>query len=172
MIVGGVKLIQPRKRQEKQAPGDPKPENEVTYGAKQLRWIQLQLPKKISPKQKYEFDLHEMREFKHKIMYPMLAYSGLASDNREIIYANLSDKEYPQQIIHLPNGCQFVCFVGSSTYTSELYMLLERDKERPSSSSGQENCETEFYIFVIEKRQPFKKQRIGDPEQHDFELKL
>ena len=44
MIIGGVKLIQPRKRQEKQAVGDPKPENEVTYGAKQLRWIQLQLP--------------------------------------------------------------------------------------------------------------------------------
>ena len=56
----------------------------------------MQLPENPSKKQKFEFDLHELRELKYKIMYPMVAYSGLAPDNREIIYANLSDNEYPQ----------------------------------------------------------------------------
>ena len=100
----------------------------------------------------------EQREIQYKIMYPIVAYSGLAPDNREILFANLSDNEYPQQILHLPDECQFVCFVGSSTYTSELYMLLERDRQ--------------LFLFILEKRQPFKKQRVGNPDKHDFELKL
>ena len=91
-------------------------------------------------------------------MYPIVAYSGLASDRREILFANLSDDEYPQQILHLPDDCQLVCFVGSSTYSSELYMLLEKQDE--------------LFLFILEKRQPFKKQRIGNPDKHDFELKL
>lgn len=72
--------------------------------------------------------MNDVREFQFKIMYPLVAYSGLAADDREIILANLCDNEYPQQIVHLPDDCKFVRFIGSSTYSSELYILLEKEE--------------------------------------------
>ena len=45
------------------------------------------------------------------IDYPLMVYKGFAPDNREIIMANLADKQNPQKVLHLYD-CQFISFVG------------------------------------------------------------
>lgn len=87
------------------------------------------------------------------ISYPLVAYSGITPDNREVILGNLADREYPQLVIHLPGI--LICFMNASTVWAEIHMLLLIDGE--------------IHAYCLEKHQPFKKQKIGDPS--DYELR-
>ena len=82
-----------------------------------------------------------MNKMQMGISYPLVAYSGITPDNREIILANFADREYPQQIIHLPG--QLICFMGASTYYCEINMLLQEGDD--------------MAVYTLEKRRPFKK---------------
>ena len=44
------------------------------------------------------------------VNYPFVAYCGTMSNSREIVLANLADKEQPQMIIHMPY--QVLCLVN------------------------------------------------------------
>ena len=48
--------------------------------------------------------------------YPIVAYTGVYPDNRNIIIGNLADSQYPQEVIRIPDGGQLVSFVGCKGY--------------------------------------------------------
>ena len=59
------------------------------------------------------------RKTQMQVSYPYIAYSGITPDNKELIIANIADKESPQRILHLMHDytkkdhTEFICLVNS-----------------------------------------------------------
>ena len=96
-------------------------------------------------KDKTDIRVAPHQELEVAVRYPLVAYSGLTPDRREIIIANLADKDFPQHIIHLSH--QMICFAGCPK--NDRILIMELDDKKMAMSQ-------------IIKKFPFKKQTISN----------
>lgn len=101
---------------------------------------------------------------KYAVDYPLLCYKSFTMDNRELVFANLADCEYPQHVVNLFT-LQFVTFVGHEHGTRESRIgFLARDQDKVK-------------LCFLVSCQPFEKKMRSDLvdfkiHEYDIEFKV
>lgn len=122
-----------------------------------LNWFEAELDKVCESSKK------DINRFQMQVCFPYIAYTGVIPDNKELILANIADKENPQCVFQLMHCIattkeppEFVCFVNNVNKKQETQILF----------LVQVNHNLDMYKLV--KSQPFLKDNTSNGLSHFF----